>query len=346
MNADANTAVVILNYNGERFLQRFLPSVIQHSGNAQVVVADNCSTDNSLSVLQQEEFSSKIRLIQLEQNYGFCGGYNRALKQVEARYYVLLNSDVEVSEGWLEPILARFEQQPNLAACQPKILQEAQPSHFEYAGAAGGAIDWLGYPFCRGRLFDEVEEDQGQYDDHKAVFWASGASLFIRSSCYWEMGGLDERFFAHMEEIDLCWRLQRAGYQIGYCGESTVYHVGGGTLQADSPFKTFLNFRNGLLLLLKNLPPQKRWQVLFMRMVLDGVAALRFLISGKPKLFSAVLKAHFAFYKLLPQYWSELNSEKHSLPTVYPHSIVWGYFVRGKKHFRDLDWGLPYLPEG
>ena len=341
----SQAAVVILNYNGASFLEQFLPSVLKHSGDARIIVADNASTDHSLKVLD-EQFAQEVEVIRLCQNYGFCGGYNRALKQVDAPFYVLLNSDIEVTAGWLAPILSLFEAQPQLAACQPKVLAQTQPDRFEHAGAGGGGIDSLGYPFCRGRIFDDLEEDQGQYDDECAVFWATGACLVIRSQCYWDMGGLEEGFFAHMEEVDLCWRLQRAGYTIGYSGKSTVYHVGGGTLQTDSPFKIYLNFRNGLLLLLKNLPPKARWQVLFLRMVFDGVAAWRFLLMGKPQFFRAIFRAHLGFYRMLPEYWPKRNRDNRtSLPSIYPKSIAVQYFLKGKRKFSQLGWKFPQLSE-
>ena len=237
------TAVVILNYNGEKFLREFLPVVIKLSGNAKIVVADNGSTDLSVELLKQK--FPTVELIRLDNNYGFCGGYNRALKQVEAEYYVLLNSDVEVTPEWLEPLVALLDSSSDIAAAQPKVLSYNDKDHFEYAGAAGGFMDSLGYPFCRGRLFDITEKDTGQYNDTREVFWATGACLIIRSAVYHKLGGLDEDFFAHMEEIDLCWKVQRAGHKVYYCGTSHVFHVGGGTLSKSNPRKTYYNLRNG-----------------------------------------------------------------------------------------------------
>ncbi len=334
------SAVVILNYNGRSYLEQFLPSVIQYSGNAQIVVADNASTDDSVAFLEQH-YKDQVRLIRLTKNYGFCGGYNRALQRVKAKYYVLLNSDVEVTENWLSQLLALFEEYPQLSACQPKMLDWKSPNKLEYAGAAGGFIDYLGYPFCRGRVFSELEEDTGQYNDNRQVFWATGACLCIKAEHYWEAGGLDERFFAHMEEIDLCWRLQRKGHQIGYCGQSTVYHVGGGTLNTGSPFKTFLNFRNGLLLLLKNLPSSTLLPLLFTRMLMDGITGLKFLCQGKPFHFWAIFRAHIAFYRMAGEFWKERNHSDYKLQSIYPKSIVLEHFAKGKKRFAELNWQVP-----
>ncbi|WP_246850149.1 glycosyltransferase family 2 protein [Rufibacter roseolus] len=333
-------AVVILNWNGRRWLEQFLPSVLQHSAKAQIVVADNASADDSLPFLRQHY--PQVRTIALPENYGFCEGYNQALRQVEATYYVLLNSDVEVTANWLQTMVDLLEKNPQIAACQPKIKSFHQRTHFEYAGAAGGFLDAYGYPFCRGRLFNTLEEDRGQYDDVRPVFWATGACLFIRSSAYWQAGGLESRFFAHMEEIDLCWRLQNLGHQIYYQGHSTVYHVGGGTLPKANPRKTFLNFRNGAALLYKNLAEEELNKVLYTRLVLDGVAAAQFLLKGQIKEVQAIYKAHRSFFSEM-KFWKEKRKENpvHK-PTAQltgwsPQSVVWQYFVKGKKEFRALN---------
>lgn len=325
------TAVVILNYNGEKFLQQFLPSVIGHSPTASIIVADNASTDLSLQILEQQ--FPAVRTIKLEQNYGFCGGYNRALKQVEAQYYVLLNSDVEVTAQWLDPLIALLDNDATIAAVQPKILAYNQQDHFEYAGAAGGFIDTLGYPFCRGRLFDVTEKDSGQYNDTREVFWATGACLVIRSTVYHQLRGLDEDFFAHMEEIDLCWKIQRAGLKVFYCGSSHVYHVGAGTLSRSNPRKTYLNFRNGLALLYKHWSTSALIFKLPFRMWLDHVAALKFLAGGKTADVGAILKAHYHFVKELRRSIRKRSSLKQYpfvRKNIFQGSIIWQHFVLKK----------------
>ncbi|RFS17935.1 glycosyltransferase family 2 protein [Emticicia sp. C21] len=324
-------AIVILNYNGQGFLERFLPSVIQHSSGHEVVVADNASTDTSVTFLKQNY--PNIRLIQLPHNGGFTGGYNQALKQVQTTYYVLLNSDIEVTPNWVDPIIELMDTNPKIAACQPKIKDYYKPTYFEYAGAAGGFIDWLGYPFCRGRIFDTCEEDTGQYDNTREIFWATGACMFVRAAVFHQLGGFDTKFFAHMEEIDLCWRMKNAGYQIFYSPASTVYHVGGGTLHKSNPRKTFLNYRNGLAMMYKNLPANQLFTTIFARLVLDGVSSIKFLLAGSFKDIWAILKAHFAFYGMIPTL--ERKSSKH-LKNIYPRSIVLQYFLRGKKRFGEL----------
>lgn len=337
-------AVVILNWNGRRWLEQFLPSVLQHSPEAEVLVADNASTDDSILFLQ--EHFPEVQIIQLSENYGFCAGYNQALKHVKAQYYVLLNSDVEVTPGWLSPLVNLLEKNPQIAACQPKIKSYHQRSHFEYAGAAGGFLDAYGYPFCRGRLFNTLEEDQGQYNDICPVFWATGACLFIRADAYWEAGGLEEAFFAHMEEIDLCWRLQNLGYQIYYHGHSTVYHVGGGTLPKANPRKTFLNFRNGVALLYKNLSKKELNRILFSRLVLDGVAAVQYFVKGEWQEVEAIWRAHRAFFAT-KQHWRNkrqgylLKKDTTQLHGWYPKSLVWQYFVKKKREFKQLN-----IPDG
>ncbi len=288
-----NVAVVILNFNGEKLLEQFLPSVLQHSGEAKIIVVDNGSSDDSIQLLKTK-FQS-VQLIEFNQNFGFCGGYNEALKQLNYPIVVLLNSDVEVTAGWLLSPLQLFERNASIVAVQPKILAQKNKTHFEYAGAGGAFIDLMGYPYCRGRIFNTLEKDTGQYNDQLPVFWASGACLFVRREKYLEAGGLDVDFFAHMEEIDLCWRLHRLGNQVWYDGNSTVYHVGGGTLSQGSPRKTFLNFRNGLTLLVKNLSPgELKWK-LPLRLMLDWAAALNFLVHGFAGSAWAVLRAHANF---------------------------------------------------
>ena len=294
------TAVVILNWNGKHWLEKFLPNVIFNSSDVTVIVADNNSTDNSVSFLQ-EKFP-EIQIIQNEGNYGYAKGYNLALKQIDAEYFVLLNSDIEVTKDWISPIVSLMDSDKTISACQPKIRDYNNKSKFEYAGASGGYIDKFGYPFCRGRIFDELEEDKGQYNDAIEVFWATGACLFVRSSQFLEIGGLDEDFFAHQEEIDLCWRLKNKGYKIMVEPKSEVYHVGGGTLNVGSPFKTHLNFRNNLYMLFKNLPLFSLFTIIPVRLVLDGIAAITLL--NKEKGIShvfAVMKAHFSFYFEIPK---------------------------------------------
>ncbi|AKD04448.1 glycosyltransferase family 2 protein [Pontibacter korlensis] len=335
----AHTAVVILNWNGLPHLQQFLPSVVANSGNAEIIVADNASTDGSIAFLQ--EHYPQVRLILLSENFGFCEGYNKALQQVKAKYYVLLNSDVEVPLGWTEPVVQLMEQDPNIAVCQPKILAQQHPSFFEYAGAGGGLLDALAYPYCRGRLFETLEEDKGQYDDVQEIFWATGACMFVRADVYHMLGGLEPAFFAHMEEIDFCWRAKNAGYKVMYNGHSRVYHVGGGTLHKSNPRKTYLNFRNGLALLYKNIPSQELGAALLIRVLLDWVAAFRMLLAGQKKDAKAVLDAHMDLLRNR-KYWLRRRKEQQPkgnfpyLAGVYKGSIVWQYFIRQKRTVQDL----------
>ena len=289
--------IVILNWNGRAHLERFLPSVVAHSGEASVVVADNGSNDDSVPFLR--EHYPQVELLQLDQNYGFAEGYNRALSRIEADCYVLLNSDVEVEEGWLNPLVARLAADEKVAALAPKIISYERKSDFEYAGAAGGFIDCFGYPFCRGRIFETVEKDGGQYDTGMPVFWVSGAAFFVRLKDYREAGGLDGRFFAHMEEIDLCWRMQLAGYRVMVEPRSRVFHLGGGTLPNNSARKLYLNYRNNLSMLFKNLSRRSLLPVLFARMVLDGMSAMVFLLQRRPDFFKVVFRAHMDFYHAL-----------------------------------------------
>lgn len=334
-------AVVILNWNGKKFLEQFLPSVIAcNSPQAEIIVADNASTDTSIAFLQ--EHYPGIRIIQNADNGGFAKGYNDALKHVEAEYYVLLNSDVEVTPGWIDRVIALMDTDPAIAACQPKIRAYHDRHCFEYAGAAGGFIDKFGYPFCRGRILEVLEEDKGQYNDVREVFWATGACMFVRAAYYHEVGGFDEDFFAHMEEIDLCWRMKNRGHKIFYCPDATVYHVGGGTLNKTSPRKTYLNFRNNLILLCKNHPPQLFIAKLFTRMVMDGIAGCKFLASGQWSHFTAVLKAHFSFYGSLGKTLKKRKALKkeikqYTTTAVYIHSVVADFYLRGKKTFTEID---------
>ena len=330
-------AVVILNWNGKSFLQQFLPSVIKFSGNARIVVADNCSSDNSISFLKQN--FHEVEIIQLERNFGFAGGYNKALAQIDSKYFVLLNSDVEVTENWLEPMFQLLENDNQIAACQPKIKDWKRKSenYYEYAGAAGGFIDKLGVPLCRGRVFDNLEIDNKQYDDVTEIFWASGACLFIRANTYKKIGGLDEFFFAHMEEIDLCWRIKNQRFKIMYTPHSTVYHVGGGTLDKSNPQKTFLNFRNSLLTLHKNLPKGKAFPVIFQRLCLDGIAGVKFLLEGKPMHTLAIIKAHFSFYGALKQNkLKKVTFTPIQLSGLINKNIVFEYYLKKKKTFTDI----------
>ncbi len=332
-------AVVILNWNGRGFLERFLPTVVRCSdGAAEVVVVDNASTDDSVAYLRENH--PDIRLIEHPENGGFSKGYNEALRQIEAEYYVLLNSDVEVTPNWIEPIIAMMDADSSIGACQPKIRWYHQRVKFEYAGGAGGYIDAYGYPFCRGRLFDTLEEDQGQYDDACEIFWATGACLFVRAELYHRFGGLDEDFFAHMEEIDFCWRLKNAGYKIMFCPDSMVYHVGGGALPKSSPRKTYLNFRNNLLLLVKNLPAGRLLWVLVARYFLDLFAAFSFLAKGQGADAGAVWKAHVHFLRLLPRFMKKRKALKQgAVGQVYRGSIVFDHFVRGADVFSKLNTG-------
>ncbi len=329
-----NVAVVILNWNGKKLLEQFLPSVIKNSPEAKVYVADNASTDDSVSYLEKD--FPDISVIKNRRNAGYAGGYNLALKMVPEDIHILLNSDVEVTPGWLPPILETFETEPNTAAIQPKILDYRKKDHFEYAGAAGGYIDKYGYPFCRGRIFQELEEDHGQYNDDQYIFWASGACLAIRKKAFEEIGGLDEDFFAHQEEIDLCWRLQNTGYKIKYVSASRVFHVGGATLAEMNPKKTFFNFRNSLFLLLKNVESKKVYSILFTRMILDGIAGLKFLLEGKFNHFFAILEAHASFYRHFGRI--KKKRPKQLIMSNYYHiySVIFSHFILQKKRFTQL----------
>ncbi|MGL2967097.1 glycosyltransferase family 2 protein [Flavobacterium sp. XGLA_31] len=318
-------AVVILNWNGAKLLERFLPSVLAYSEQATVYVADNASTDNSVAVIKAQ-FPS-VKIIQNEGNFGFAKGYNVALQQVEEEYYALVNSDIEVTENWLQAPLSIFDNEPNIGIIQPKILDYKNKDYFEYAGAAGGFIDKFGYPYCRGRVFDTIEKDNGQYDDEQEIFWASGACFFIRKAIYQTLHGFDDDFFAHQEEIDLCWRAFNLGFKAKYTHSSVVYHVGGATLNESNPKKTFLNFRNSLLMLAKNLPEKKMFPIIFARLCLDGLAGIQFIFKGKFVHCWAIIRAHFAFYSLINKTLKKRN--RSSLENYYrSQSIVYRYFVQ------------------
>ena len=326
-------AIVILNYNGVHLLKEFIPKVLMFSDKAHVVLVDNCSTDNSIDFIYHN--FPKVRIIKNEGNFGFSKGYNKALKQVEADIYCLLNSDVEVTENWLDPIMGLFKNK-EIGILQPKLLDYYQPNKFEYAGAAGGFLDILGYPFCKGRIFFNVEEDLGQYDEDQKVFWASGACLFIRSELFHSLKGFDEDYFAHQEEIDLCWRAQHLGNQVWYCGSSKVYHMGGATLDQFHPRKTFLNFRNSLFSILKNVPSRLVFFILLFRLTLDMFAAFYFLSKGQANHFIAVFKSHISFYRFVPKMIRKRQKIDRKLNLYYiTKSIVVGYFVYNKEKYVD-----------
>ena len=332
------TAVIILNWNGEAMMRRFLPALVRHTADAEIIVADNGSTDNSLPMLQKD-FPS-VKTLAFAENYGFAGGYNRAIEAVEAEYVVLLNSDVEVTEGWLPPLVEYMDSHGDVAACQPKLLSWHNRDSFEYAGAAGGYIDRYGYPFCRGRIFDTVEKDCGQYDTVADIHWATGACMMVRRETYLDCGGLDDLFFAHNEEIDLCWRMRLKGYAIRCVPASAVYHVGGGTLPQGNPRKTFLNFRNNLTMIYKNIDRESFSQVFCVRFLLDTVAMLQFLLKGRAKEAWAVAKARREFdrrKKIYAPIRSEIQqSATAGKPMLAPFSIVWQYHVRRKHTFAEL----------
>ncbi len=327
----SEVAVVILNFNGKDFLEKFLPSILEHSGNAEIVVADNASSDKSLQLLEGN-FPS-VRLIQFSVNHGFAGGYNEALKQIEAEFFAIINSDVEVTEGWLSRLVDFLKANKAYAAVQPKIKDWNHQERFEYAGACGGFVDSLGYPYCRGRIFDTIEEDQSQYDESIDVDWTSGACMVIRSEAFHAIGGFDADFFAHMEEIDLCWRLRSAGWKLACQPKSVVYHVGGGTLHKSSPQKTYLNFRNGLSLLVKNLPLGGLIWKLPMRLVLDGLAAIKLAVDHSPSHLVAIVKAHIHFYSRFIK-----NYRQRSITSATRNNwVLSSYFFGGKKKFSDLN---------
>ena len=329
-------AVVILNWNGSDLLENILPSVVEHSeGKARVYVADNNSTDESIAFLK-ERFP-QVGIVRNKVNGGYAKGYNDALKEIEADIYALVNSDIEVSQGWLDPILREFLSNENTGIVQPKLLDFKDKSKFEYAGAGGGFVDFMGYPFCRGRIFMELEQDNGQFNDTANIFWASGACFFIRSELYHSLGGFDEDYFAHQEEIDLCWRVQNEGYDVKYVGASTVYHVGGATLRESHPRKTFLNFRNSLFTIAKNVPKRFAFIVILFRLLLDAVAGVKFTLELRPIHAWSIIKAHLSFYALLPKMMRKRTKLSFKRTNYYYcFSIVWQHFILRKKKFSEI----------
>jgi GT2 family glycosyltransferase len=331
------TAIVILNWNGKTFLEKFLPFLIKYnSPDAEIIVADNASADDSVSFLGSNY--PQLRIIKNSENGGFAKGYNDALKQVDAEYYILLNSDIEVTENWIDPVIKLMDADKNIAACQPKIISYKNRDEFEYAGAAGGYIDKYGYPFCRGRIFQSLEKDKKQFDDAIEIFWATGACMFVRAELFHKLSGFDNDFFAHMEEIDFCWRLKNEGFKIMYCPSSTIYHIGGGTLPKNNPRKTYLNFRNNFFLLYKNLPSNRLFPVFFVRLFLDGIAGVKFLFEGDFKDVMAVTRAHFSFYCSLRKLNRKRKQIKHSeVSCIYKRSIVFDHYINKKKSFQQID---------
>lgn len=323
-------AVVILNWNGKSLLEEFLPSVVKHSKEATVYVADNASSDDSVAYLK--EYFPSIIIIQNKINGGYAKGYNDALQSIESDVFCLLNNDVEVTPNWLNPIIEAYNNDPKLVIIQPKILDYKQKDKFEYAGAAGGYIDKFGYPYCRGRIFNTIENDENQYNDSVEIFWASGACLFIKKSVFQDLNGFDESFFAHMEEIDLCWRAKNIGYRIKYIGTSTIYHLGGATLNSLNPKKTYLNFRNSLFTLTKN-AKGKVFYLILIRLILDGLAGVQFMFKLKPKHTWAIIKAHFSFYANLKRLLSQRKSLQHTANYYVISSIVYRYFIAQKKYY-------------
>ena len=337
-NRLAKVSVVIINFNGRKYLEQFLPSVLSGTySNMELIVADNASTDDSLEFLRK--YYPSVRIIELKRNHGYAGGYNEALKEVHSEYYVLLNSDVEVSPGWIEPVIELMDRDKNIGACQPKILSYHQKDHFEYAGGAGGWMDCLGYPFARGRIFDICETDQGQYNDTQKIFWASGAALFVRAELFHQARGFETYFFAHMEEIDFCWRLQLMGYSIYVCPDSVVYHIGGGTLPKGNERKVFLNFRNNMIMLAKNLPKRQSFWKIPLRIIMDLISAWKSLFNGQYVYFWAVAEAHLAFLKwLLFKRGESIFPLKRRavLSGWYIHCVAWKHFVEGKETFNEI----------
>lgn len=338
--SEPSVAAVILNYNTRNFLEKFLPSVLAtHYPNFQVVIIDNASTDDSVEFLKENY--AQLQLIVLDKNYGFAGGYNEGLKQVKADYFILLNTDVEVSPNWVKPVIDNMKSDKLIVAAQPKIRSYREPEKFEYAGASGGYIDSLAYPFCRGRVFSKCEKDEGQYDKIREVFWASGAAMFIKAPIWHEVGGLDADYFAHMEEIDLCWRLKNKGYKIMVVPQAVVYHVGGGTLTRESPRKTLLNFRNALITMVKNMSAGELLWKIPIKLVLDGIAGAQFFFTGQWSNTLAILRAHFIFYKGLPYWISKRKNTRKDLKInavgKMTGSVVFAHFIRKKSRFNQLD---------
>lgn len=335
-----SVAVVILNWNGRQLLSKFLPSVVKSDyPNLRIIVGDNASTDDSLTFLAKHY--PEIEIIKNDQNYGFAEGYNRVLARVDADYFVLLNSDVEVPQDWIAPVIELMESDAQIAVAQPKIKWQLQQQQFEYAGAAGGFLDLYAYPFCRGRIFDHLEEDKGQYNTNIDIFWASGAAFFIKSNQWKEVNGLDPDLFAHMEEIDICWRLKNLGYRVVCCAAAEVYHLGGGTLNALNPYKSYLNFRNNLMIMQKNLPKNEAYVKIFLRLWLDLAAWFQFLFKGQPKFSMAISKAHLHFFQKVWYNGNKRTTKQvpmHRLTGVYQRSIVWAYFVKKIHNFSELKW--------
>ncbi len=328
-------AIVILNYNGVELLQQFLPKLIDYSEGQDIYVIDNASSDNSLDLLSNQ--FPEVKQIKLDQNYGYAGGYNKGLSQIDATHYCLLNSDVEVSPNWLQPVIETFSNNKTTAIIQPKIKALRQRDYFEYAGASGGYIDAYGYAFCRGRIFETCEIDRGQYDNSVDIAWAGGACFFIKESTFKDLGGFDSDYFAHYEEIDLCWRAKNKGFEIKVVPSSVVFHLGGATLSQESAFKTYLNYRNSLYTLYKNLPNKNLIPRLFIRMLLDGISGIRFLLKGQLKSFFAIIKAHFSFYSAMPKLHKKRLENRYRNPNYYrKKSIVWSYFVKGIEKYSSL----------
>ena len=326
-------AIIILNWNGKNLLEKFLPFLVKYSSQATIYLADNASTDSSISYVETE--FPTVKIIKNTENFGYAKGYNQALKQVNEKYLCLINSDIEVTENWLRPIIELFESDGKIGLIQPKILDYKNKAKFEYAGAGGGFIDQLGFPFCRGRIFDTLESDQNQYNDTTPIFWASGACLFIKNEVFKELNGFDENFFAHQEEIDLCWRAFNKNIKTYYCGTSTVYHVGGATLDASNPKKTFLNYRNSLIMLYKNLPQKGRFSILFKRLCYDGVSGVRLMLQLKPLHCFAIVRSHFAYYAMISKYKNLQNTQNKS-NYYYTKDIVKDYFIDKKKFFNKI----------
>ena len=327
-------AIVILNWNGETLLERYLPAVLEFSEGAEIYVADNASTDGSVALLEKR--FPEVKVIRNSVNGGFAKGYNDALKHIDADVYCLLNSDIEVTPNWLDPIREFYQGQPEAAIVQPKILDLLNPEYFEYAGAAGGFIDMLGYPFCRGRIFQALEKDQGQYDNSIEIFWATGACMFIKKEIFDELGGFDEDYFAHQEEVDLCWRAKNMGYKVHYIGKSKVYHLGGSTLSNMNPKKTYLNFRNSLFSITKNLPRRKAFPIIISRLLLDGIAGIRFILQRKFDHFLAILRAHLSFYRQFKKMYNKREKKKFLSKYYAIKSIVWSHFVHQIKNYNKL----------
>ena len=339
MSESKKVAVVILSWNGKKFLEQFLPSVIQHTSQqlCEIIVADNFSSDDSVAFVRKNY--PRIRIIQNTSNNGFAAGYNEALRQVNAEYYILLNQDVEVTEHWVEKVIAQMEPDETIAAAQPKLRSFYKREYFEYAGACGGYLDKYSYAYCRGRIFDTVEKDEGQYDEVKEIFWASGACLFIRSDIFWKVGAFDEDFFAHQEEIDLCWRIKNSGHKIICVPSSVIYHVGGGSLPQGNPRKTYLNFRNNLMMMFKNMKAgEVIWKIFVVRLLMDGIAAFYSVIKNKNFIdLKAILKAHFSFYDSIPNLMQKREKIAHpSSVHLTPINVVWRYFINGKKKYSEL----------